>query len=223
MAHTLSHRAGQPKRALAVTGGDLWIEEGDVTLVLIFPLRQGLFHRLTIHILRNTAYLSARQLTADHLEYDLLLGGQFVQAVQQAGYFHGLNASLHDFLNSALVCSRQYFSYEIKRRHQERWFRKCVSYDGDLQAGLASLEGHSSQVLWYRRWRMENNKRIDDIMKQKESLDTMIFYLVLEAQQYAREARCLVLAHMRGERLVANHPWSDPFSQLVQENGGLPS
>lgn len=44
MVHTLSHRAGQPRRAPAVTGGDLWIEEGDVTLVLIFPLRQGLFH-----------------------------------------------------------------------------------------------------------------------------------------------------------------------------------
>lgn len=70
---------------------------------------------------------------------------------------------------------------------------------------------------------MENYKRIDDIMKQKESLDAMIYYLILGAQQYAREARCMVLAHMRGERLVANHPWSDPFSQLMQEDGGLPS
>ena len=144
-------------------------------------------------------------------------GNQFALALRTAANFHGVPAvSLKRFLSSVLGCCKFDFETEATRRKLEEQFQQRKLVSCSLQISMPQVGQSTSQ---YQRWvdeeHRENCVGVDQILTKKRFLDRDKTCFISQAQNYYREARCIIHAYLRGERCVPREVGFVPDGHLA--------
>ena len=155
-------------------------------------------------------------------------GHRFALALKTAANFHRVPAvPLQRFLASVVACCKFHFATEATRRYLEEQFQQRKLVNCSLQISMPQGEQLTAQ---YKRWvdkeHKENCVKVDHIFTKKWTLDRDTTCFINQAQNYHREARCIIHAYLRGERCVPREVGFVPDGHLAlrgrQEGGMLP-